>query len=92
MLMSAPRRVAVFLLGPAWGRQTKPPPYPARKALRPGWPSRQPSPKTDCEALKRTVDRLHETTRAQREALKAAGRSLRIMAREAKTGVPYVAA
>jgi hypothetical protein len=75
---------------PKEARRLAPPPYPQRKD--PPWPVKQAIPRWDREALRRRVEELRRETRPQVEALKAAGLAFRLMARQRRTGVPFVAA
>jgi hypothetical protein len=73
---------------PKEGRRLPPPPY--RRERREPWRPAEGIPRRDTDERRRRVQELHRMTRPQREALRAAGRALRVKARERRTGVPFI--
>jgi hypothetical protein len=96
--MSAPRPAVVLVIGPSWRRyptpskrsaqsQRKDTPWRPAEAI-PGWERRELQRRI--EDMRERARRMTSETRPQRETLRAAGRALRVWARERRTGVPFI--
>jgi hypothetical protein len=86
--MNAPRSVVLVIGSPKSVRPVKPVWKPKRE---PGpWRPAEDIPRRNYDELRRRVEEQHRTTKPQRDTLRAAGRALRVLAREQRTGVPFV--